>query len=329
MIRKTEADVMSTWKSIDVGPLVTIRSITYNHAKYIEKALDSFLNQITSFRFEIIIHDDASTDGTTDIIREYAQKYPNIIIPIIQTENQYSKHNGGIVKAINQNIHGKYVALCEGDDYWTDSLKLEKQVKYMETHPECSMTIHAVDYVQNGRVVKVDRISQMECNIDPNEIIEGGGMYCETPSICCKTELFLNYPKWRAIATVGDYPLQILAAINGTVHYFPEVMGAYRYMTSDGWSQRQKMIAIGNDRRKNEIEWLSLLDEESRGAYHQAIVNRIAFYAPVLFKSGGIDGKQAFQYISRMSLNPQKIIFYLSIFKNYFRNKKMRKSLEL
>jgi glycosyltransferase involved in cell wall biosynthesis len=117
-------------------PLVSICCITYNHEKYIQQCLEGFLIQKTTFLFEILIHDDASTDRTADIIREYETKYPDIIKPIYQTENQYSK--GVIVSAVYNwpRAKGKYIALCEGDDYWIDSYKLQKQVDFMEANPE-------------------------------------------------------------------------------------------------------------------------------------------------------------------------------------------------
>lgn len=121
------------------NPLVSISCITYNHINYIREAIEGFLIQQTSFQIEILIHDDASTDGTADIIREYEQEYPELIFPIYQTENQYSK--GGMPDKINrERARGKYLAYCEGDDYWTDPLKLQKQVDFLEAHPEYSLS---------------------------------------------------------------------------------------------------------------------------------------------------------------------------------------------
>ena len=107
---------------------VTIICDAFNHAPYIRNTLDHFVNQRVNFPFEILIHDDASTDGTAEIIREYAEKYPDIIKPILETENQYSKHDGSLERIMNEAATGKYVAWCEGDDCWIDPLKLQKQV---------------------------------------------------------------------------------------------------------------------------------------------------------------------------------------------------------
>ena len=131
------------------GILVSIDCTTYNHGKYISDALDSFLMQNTNFKYEILVHDDASTDDTPKIIKEYESIYPDLIKPIYQKENQYSK--GLRVSGINlRRARGKYIAVCEGDDYWIDPYKLQKQVDYMESHPECSMCTHAA-YIVSGR----------------------------------------------------------------------------------------------------------------------------------------------------------------------------------
>ena len=122
--------------------MVTIRCLSYNHEPYIRKCLDGFVMQITNFRFEAIVHDDASTDGTATIIKEYADKYPDIIKPIFEIENQYSKHDDSLDRILNAHTHGKYIAICEGDDYWTDPFKLQKQVDFLNTHSDFSMCFH-------------------------------------------------------------------------------------------------------------------------------------------------------------------------------------------
>ena len=116
--------------------MVSIRCITYNHEPYIRKCLEGFVIQKTNFRFEAIVHDDASTDKTADIIREYEKKYPDIIKPIYEKENQYSKHDGSLQRIMNNACKGKYIAICEGDDYWTDPFKLQKQVDFLECHSD-------------------------------------------------------------------------------------------------------------------------------------------------------------------------------------------------
>lgn len=127
----------------DLQPLVSICCLSYNHAPYIRKCLDGFLMQETTFPIEILLHDDASTDGTDDIVREYAEKYPDKLFPLFEEENKFSQGYGGKMDFFNYNrACGKYIATCEGDDYWTDPLKLQKQVDFMESHPEYSVCFH-------------------------------------------------------------------------------------------------------------------------------------------------------------------------------------------
>src|SRR3972149_8846841 len=126
----------------DSKPLVSVCCITYNHEAYIRNSIEGFLMQITTFPIEIIIHDDASIDNTSDIIREYEIKYPEIIKAIYQTENQWSKGIKPSPTYVWPRARGKYIALCEGDDYWTDPHKLQKQVDFMENHQEYSLCSH-------------------------------------------------------------------------------------------------------------------------------------------------------------------------------------------
>lgn len=132
-------------------PLVSICCLTYNHAKYVRQCIDGFLMQKTSFPIEILVHDDASTDGTDVILQEYESKYPNIIFPIYETENKYSNGYRGRMDIVfnYSRARGKYIASCEGDDYWTDPMKLQKQVDFMESHPEYSVCFHRCLRLQN------------------------------------------------------------------------------------------------------------------------------------------------------------------------------------
>lgn len=128
-------------------PIVSICCITYNHAPFIKECLDGFLMQETTFPVEILIHDDASTDGTDDIIREYAAKFPDKIFPLYEEENKFSHGYAGKMDLFNyERAKGKYIAYCEGDDHWTDPLKLQKQVDFLESHPEYSVCFHNCHY---------------------------------------------------------------------------------------------------------------------------------------------------------------------------------------
>lgn len=140
-LEKSVSITSQQW-SEDTIPLVSISCITYNHENYIRDAIEGFLMQKTTFPVEILIHDDASTDKTASIVREYEEKYPHLIKPIYQTENQYSKRDGSIGRIQSGRARGKYYATCEGDDYWTDPLKLQKQVEFLEENSEYVLTCH-------------------------------------------------------------------------------------------------------------------------------------------------------------------------------------------
>lgn len=216
--------------------LVSIHCLTYNHEKYISEAIESFLMQKTNFKFEILIHDDASTDKTPEIIKEYQKKYPELIKPIFQKENQYSK--GVSVSRPNiERAKGKYFAICEGDDFWTDKDKLQKQVDYMETHPECSLCVHAgYTVLTGGKMRPYHRPNNGNGIFSVPEIIKGGGGLFLTNSMLCKTEFVQMRPSFLESPPVGDYPLVINLSLLGTVYYMDELMSAYRVRTEGSWT---------------------------------------------------------------------------------------------
>lgn len=125
--------------------IVSIQCMVYNHEPYLRQCLDGFVMQKTDFKFEAIVHDDFSTDGSAAIIREYAERYPEIIKPIYETHNQYSKRDGSLERIMTNACRGKYIAICEGDDYWTDPMKLQKQVMFLERHQDFTMCFHRVN----------------------------------------------------------------------------------------------------------------------------------------------------------------------------------------
>ena len=217
--------------------LVSICCATFNQKDYIAKAIEGFLMQKTNFDLEIIIHDDASTDGTSDIVRDYAKKYPSIIKPIIQSENQYAK-----CKRVSYNAwkhaNGKYVALCEGDDYWTDPLKLQKQIDFMETNPDCSMCFHAAEIVDvtKNAVVSVTRPYNKTLVLPQDKLYMGGGHICPSASIVFKRELMVNPPDFYFTAPVGDHPLAMLLADQGRIGYLDEVMSVRSLWVPNSWN---------------------------------------------------------------------------------------------
>lgn len=260
--------------------MVSIDCIAYNHEKYIAESLDSFLMQKTSFRYEILVHDDASSDGTAAIIREYERKYPDIIKPIYQIENQYSK--GKKVGMINrERAKGKYIAICEGDDYWTDPYKLQKQFDYMEANPSCALCIHAANKIDADSGILMYEIRPGVTNrmFTVEEVIKGGGGMCATNSMFFPAALIRKMPGFYYNSPIGDYPLAIHLALQGETFYFDCNMSVYRYLSSGSWTKRtitnkNRMIEMHNAL----IRLLHEVNEYTDSRYAETINETILFH---------------------------------------------------
>lgn len=251
---------------------LSIACNTYNHEAYIADAIESFLMQKTTHKFEILIYDDASTDKTAEIIKKYEGMYPDIIKPIYQTENQYSK--GAKVGKFNwDRAVGKYIAICEGDDYWTDPYKIEKQVDYLEKNPECSLCVHAAKVVnaKTNKVLSHIRPSKENKIFSTEEIIYGGGGLFATNSMVYRRIECKVIPKFYDNAPVGDYPLTIFLSLLGKVYYMDEFMSNYRTNVEGSWTNRnsssQKLIFLFNNLNK----MLDEVDEYTMGRYKGSI----------------------------------------------------------
>lgn len=211
--------------------MVSICCITYNHEKYIRQALDGFLMQKTNFKFEIVIHDDASTDSTQDIIREYEKKYPDIIKPIYQVENQHSKGEKASLISYSHAI-GKYIAVCEGDDYWIDENKLQEQVDYMENNEKCTFCLHDALVLDMSNNEKLNwpwynkRFYKKDGNYNAGELDLFGTK--PTASYMFRRQNVEKIPDWFKECVVGDRPLELIMTSLGYAHYINKVMSIYR-----------------------------------------------------------------------------------------------------
>lgn len=217
------------------NPLVSISCITYNHAPFIRDCLDGFLMQKCDFEFEILIHDDASTDGTRDIIKEYQEKYPEIIKPMFQSENQYSKGVRGIMARFNfPRAKGKYIALCEGDDYWISKEKLQKQVSFLEANVEYSLVFSGRIVVdKNGEFLREEIPNKLRYTISDNF----SGFVPSTQTILFRNhEFFQLYFNSNQNIYSGDRAIGYLAAMVGQSYCLPEVTAAYRETGEGIWS---------------------------------------------------------------------------------------------
>jgi glycosyltransferase involved in cell wall biosynthesis len=212
---------------MDKGMKVSVLVMTYNHGRFITQALESVLSQQVNFAYEIIISEDCSTDSTREIAIEFQQRHPEKIRLLLSERNL--RNNQIVVRGI-QAAKGQYVALLDGDDYWTASSKLQKQVDFLDVHPECAVCFHnaTVIYEDNSRVpwnwtpVGQKAISTLE------DILFGN--FIATCSTMFRRGLFPEIPSWYdTLFPITDWPLHILNAEHGQIGYINEVMGVYRY----------------------------------------------------------------------------------------------------
>jgi glycosyltransferase involved in cell wall biosynthesis len=209
-------------------PLVTVVCTAFNHKPFIERALDSFIAQRTDFPIEIMVHDDASTDGTTELIEEYARRYPELIVPFIQPVNLYSLGDRPWPHCF-QRARGKYIALCEGDDFWTEPLKLQKQVDIMEADPLCAGSFHHSSVVdETGHEIRSQWRSEMPDLIRLEDIVSPQAVF-HTSSFVFRNYSFLGVPPdFQTKVSVGDQVVFALVAGQGYLRKADGVMSAYR-----------------------------------------------------------------------------------------------------
>lgn len=227
--------------------LVSVYCLAYNHEKYIRSALEGFVTQKTDFAYEVFVHDDASTDGTADIIREYAEKYPEIIKPIYQTDNQYSKGVKITKTFILPIAKGKYIASCEGDDYWCDENKLQKQIDFLEAHPDYSACVHNSIKINclTGRRSLISK-KKTDCDLRLDEICTLWNYLFQISSVVYRREYF-DLPSDFIARGFGDYSRYIYLALKGRIYYFKDVMSTYRFCSQGSWSMRTH---LSDDREK-------------------------------------------------------------------------------
>lgn len=215
------------WPS-DSPPLVTICCITYNQEKYICQAIDGFLEQETTFPVEILIHDDASTDRTTDIIKEYAARYPSLFRLVLQSENQYSRRGFSFLADFYSASKGGYVAFCEGDDYWISPVKLQRQLEFLEQNPEYVACFHRVKVLYDGCDLRNDNITQLPTEHESIMDLAGFGNYFHTPAAVVKNVL-RQIPSSLLASPLADYPTWMYVAQFGKMKHLDDTMAVYRH----------------------------------------------------------------------------------------------------
>ena len=217
--------------------VVTILTLAYNHEPYIRQCLDGIVMQQTNFKFELLIHDDASTDGTANIIREYELKYPEIIKPIYQKENQYSKKVPIGVTYLYPRAKGKYIALCEGDDYWTDSLKLQKQVDFLEANPEYVMCSSHFKFLDDKTgVFSNDRMPNIKEGIEYDlKTLINEKWYFQPLTVMFRLSM-LNLEEYFRYPITKDAVLFFHLLKKGKGYLLSQEFGVYRKHSEGVWS---------------------------------------------------------------------------------------------
>ncbi|MCA0348435.1 MAG: glycosyltransferase [Bacteroidetes bacterium] len=261
------------------NPTVSICMITYNHAKYIEKAIEGVLFQKTNFNIELIISNDNSTDDTDIVIKKIIKEKDNH--KIIKYFNQ--EKNLGMMKnfifALNV-CKGEYIALCEGDDYWTDENKLQKQIDFMKSNNEISFTFHRAEILfKENFTLNYRHKSYINKEIvEPqNFLVKLGARFC-TPSVVFKKEVINPLPEWYVDCHVGDFPLMFLALEKGKIGYLEDIMCVYRLSSDGSWSQSNLKL---KNRYLNIYKMINLnkfINKNTQGKYKKYLKTNLISY---------------------------------------------------
>ena len=308
------------------SPLVSICCITYNHEDYIAQTLDGFLMQETDFDFEILVHDDASTDTTADIIRYYELNNPQKIKPIYQIENQHSK---GIRSSVLnfQRARGEYIAICEGDDYWTDPRKLSIQIDQMRKHPNCDISFHPVSIIDEGLNNPLKRHRSQKplyVKLHPLEkVIEAGGGFMPTASIIMTSRMLpslIDVPEFLHGAA-GDYYWQIVSSVRGGALYINRDMAVYRRNSASSISLTISKSEESLFRRyRSQIKFLIGMDDSLHKEYHRSFRKRIGIELKIYCRAVDINrnNKQnLYNEFSNYSSNRDKVVCRLFMSKPF------------
>jgi glycosyltransferase involved in cell wall biosynthesis len=241
-------------------PIVTTRTMTFMHESFIRDCIEGILMQKTTFPVQVLIHDDASTDGTAAIVREYELQYPQLIKAYYQKENSFTKPDKRARRAEFRSwSRGKYIALCEGDDYWTDPLKLQKQVEFLEANEEYVMCYHDVKVIDENGILLMESQLHTEAKRDASkEDLIYGGFWAKTLTLCFRNVYNdMNYPKEMKFVLNGDTFLISLLGNFGKGKWMGDEIkpGVYRIHSGGIWSTKNKIEKMFD--HVNTFLWIS------------------------------------------------------------------------
>ena len=277
-----QGDAMMMSRQLETGamtPLVSVCCATYNHEQFIRAAVDSFLMQETSFPVEILIHDDASTDATGEIVAEYQAKWPGVFVHVRQPQNVYSQGVRGLTyKFLLPRTRGRYVALCEGDDYWTDPLKLQKQVDFLEGHPDFSGAFHETQQLQAdgtpGRMFG-EKAPDVMTSVDTFSTLSP----FHTSSFVFRNQI-RTWPAWLGEVVSGDMAMFSILSKLGPLKKVPGVMSVYR-KHPDGITSSAEVLGHHDQKR---IELMHHLNDFHAGKFAAKAREVIAYHERALAK---------------------------------------------
>jgi glycosyltransferase involved in cell wall biosynthesis len=219
---------------------LSVAMITYNHEQFIRQAIESVLDQKVNSDFEIVIGEDCSTDNTRTIVAELQQQYPERIVALMRP------HNLGAMRNLQETLaacKGQYIALLEGDDYWTTQHKLQKQVDFLDTHPDCAISCHRVQFIDemnSGQSGVFPSLPSGTYTID--DLLRGN--FIMTCSAVCRWGSMGRLPDWFLGLNLADWPMFALLARAGSIELIDDVMAAYRVHSQGIWSSRSESSRI-------------------------------------------------------------------------------------
>ena len=258
---------------------ITVIVMTYNHKDYIKQALDSILSQTIDVDFDILIHDDCSNDGPYQILLDYQNKYPKKIIIVRQESRKFLDEgfNMMIFNHVVPHIDSKYVAYCDGDDYWCDNIKLQKQYDFMESHKDYSMCFHCAYQLRPNNDMSSKWFIKEEGDITLQDLInENPGIPIATSSLFVRGNVFKDFSDWRKSYSIEDLPLYMTAALEGKIHRLKDIMCVYRQFSIGSWSSQNKdNIKRLITHQENLIKGATLFDEQTNHKYHNLVANHV------------------------------------------------------
>lgn len=274
---------------------VTIACITYNHINFIEKALEGFLMQKTDFTYEIIIHDDASKDGTREVLTEYQKKYPDKITLLLEEENQFSKGIRIMQTFVFPKARGKYVALCEGDDEWIYDKKLQRQYDFMENHKDTALCVHNAIRINEQSKEKILQMQEIESGyMDDEEIVLSRKGKLPTASYFFRSEYIKDIPGINETAPVGDEPIRLYCACRGGIYYMDKVWSVRNYMHEGSWNASIRDNHVFLEYAKKYIKYLCGFNIYSGYRFQPYIEEYLHYYGKTMIlreMEGSFDSK--------------------------------------